>query len=67
MERVSLEQKLLYYADKRVKLDDVVSLEERLRDFTERYSKHGSLTEPDSWYEEARSLERELFPEGAPF
>ncbi|MFH0851633.1 MAG: tRNA (adenosine(37)-N6)-threonylcarbamoyltransferase complex ATPase subunit type 1 TsaE, partial [Candidatus Peregrinibacteria bacterium] len=34
--RVTTEQRLLYYADKRVKLDDVVSLEERLCDFTVR-------------------------------
>lgn len=65
--RATIEQKLLYYADKRVKLDEIVSLEERLRDFTERYSKAGTLTESDDWYEEARRTERELFPEGPPF
>lgn len=65
--RVTIEQKLLYYADKRVKLDDVVSLEERLRDFTERYSRNGRLQESDAWYDEARKTERLLFPEGPPF
>jgi len=65
--RVTTEQRLLYYADKRVKLDEVVSLEERLRDFTERYSRSGKLTESDAWYEEARKTEKELFPDGPPF
>jgi len=66
-ERTTIEQKLLYYADKRVKIDEVVTLEERLRDFSERYGKNGKLTESDAWYDEARRTERELFPDGAPF
>ncbi|MDO8468352.1 MAG: tRNA (adenosine(37)-N6)-threonylcarbamoyltransferase complex ATPase subunit type 1 TsaE [Candidatus Peribacter sp.] len=65
--RITTEQRLLYYADKRVKIDEVVSLEERLRDFTERYSHLGQLRESDAWYEEARKTERELFPDGPPF
>jgi len=65
--RITTEQRLLYYADKRVKLDDVVSLEERLRDFTERYSHLGRLRESDAWYDEARKTEKELFPDGPPF
>ncbi|MFA5054216.1 MAG: tRNA (adenosine(37)-N6)-threonylcarbamoyltransferase complex ATPase subunit type 1 TsaE [Parcubacteria group bacterium] len=65
--RVTIEQKLLYYADKRVKIDEVVSLEERLRDFTERYSRNGYLAESDAWYQEARKTERDLFPTGVPF
>jgi len=65
--RATIEQKLLYYADKRVKIDEVVSLEERLRDFTERYSRNGRLAESDAWYQEARKTERDLFPTGVPF
>jgi len=65
--RVTTEQRLLYYADKRVKLDEVVSLEERLRDFTVRYSHLGKLTESNAWYEEALKTEKELFPNGPPF
>jgi tRNA threonylcarbamoyladenosine biosynthesis protein TsaE len=65
--RVTTEQRLLYYADKRVKLDDVVSLEERLRDFTARYSHQGRLRESDAWYDEARKTEHALFPDGPPF
>lgn len=66
-DRITIEQKLLYYADKRVKLDEVVTLEERLRDFTDRYSRKGFLEESDAWYEEARRTEKELFPDGPPF
>ncbi|MDD5041666.1 MAG: tRNA (adenosine(37)-N6)-threonylcarbamoyltransferase complex ATPase subunit type 1 TsaE [Candidatus Peribacteraceae bacterium] len=65
--RVTTEQRLLYYADKRVKIDEVVSLEERLRDFTVRYSHLGKLRESDAWYDEARRTEHDLFPEGPPF
>lgn len=65
--RITTEQRLLYYADKRVKLDEVVSLDERLRDFTVRYSYAGQLRESDSWYSEARQLQDELFPDGPPF
>lgn len=65
--RTTIEQKLLYYADKRVMIDDVVSLEERLRDFTLRYSHAGRLQESDAWYDEARRTEHELFPNGPPF
>ncbi|MFH1444726.1 MAG: tRNA (adenosine(37)-N6)-threonylcarbamoyltransferase complex ATPase subunit type 1 TsaE [Candidatus Peregrinibacteria bacterium] len=65
--RITIEQRLLYYADKRVKLDEVVSLEERLRDFTVRYSNLGKLQESDAWYDEARRTEHDLFPDGPPF
>ncbi len=43
-QRATIEQKLLYYADKRVKIDEVVSLDD-----------------------EARRMEKELFPDGPPF
>ncbi|MDD5751402.1 MAG: tRNA (adenosine(37)-N6)-threonylcarbamoyltransferase complex ATPase subunit type 1 TsaE [Candidatus Peribacteraceae bacterium] len=65
--RVTIEQQILYYADKRVKIDEVVSLEERLRDFTARYAPNGVLPAAENWYEEARQTEHELFPNGVPF
>lgn len=40
------EEKLLYYADKRVKHDQVVSLKERLADLRKRYS-HDKTPHPD--------------------
>lgn len=64
--RRTTEQKLLYYADKRVSRDRVVSLEERFTDFRQRYSNGNETLEGRQWYEEARGIELELFPEGAP-
>ena len=64
--RTTIEQKLLFYADKRVKQDQVVSLEERFRDFNERYADKKDSGESQQWYEEAQRLERELFPHAKP-
>jgi len=63
--RATTEQKVLYYADKRVKEDEVVTLEERFRDFNARYGK-AKEAEAKQWLAEAKALEKELFPEGAP-
>ncbi|MAE68792.1 MAG: tRNA (adenosine(37)-N6)-threonylcarbamoyltransferase complex ATPase subunit type 1 TsaE [Candidatus Peribacteraceae bacterium] len=65
-DRPAIEQKLLFYADKRVKLDEVVTLEERFEDFRERYSEGKHSKDGDIWYAEAKALEEDLFPEGAP-
>ncbi len=63
-ERRTVEQQLLFYADKRVMMDTVVTLDERFEDFAQRYGK-GKWTEHHSrWYEEAKRVERELFPDG---
>jgi len=65
-QRKTIEQKILFYADKRVMMDRVVTLEERFEDFKKRYS-GGILTEQARlWREEADVAERELFPEGVP-
>jgi tRNA threonylcarbamoyladenosine biosynthesis protein TsaE len=60
-ERRTIEQQLLYYADKRVRVDTVVTLEERFADFATRYgggqeSAHGKI-----WFAEAKALEQSLF------
>ncbi len=56
----TVEQKILYYADKRTMGEHVVSLDERFADFAVRYA-HGSLTEEHKqWLAEAKSVEREL-------
>ncbi|MDO8648176.1 MAG: tRNA (adenosine(37)-N6)-threonylcarbamoyltransferase complex ATPase subunit type 1 TsaE [Candidatus Peregrinibacteria bacterium] len=65
-ERTTIEQKLLFYADKRVQIDRVVSLDDRFADFLVRYGSGKQTKESDLWYAEARALEQELFPEGAP-
>ncbi len=62
--RTTIEQKVLFYADKRVKMDTVVSLDERFADFNVRYGKSGDLEKSKIWYEEAKRLENELFPAG---
>jgi tRNA threonylcarbamoyladenosine biosynthesis protein TsaE len=63
-EKVTIEQKILYYADKCVIGDRIATLDERFDDFTERYG-HGTETEDQKiWYAEAKKIELELFPDG---
>lgn len=60
----SLEKKLLCYADKRVKHDQIVSLKERFRDGRERYGKNHSKEQMDLSFEVEKrigSLESQLF------
>src|SRR3989344_598332 len=65
--RHTTEQKILFYADKRVIVDRVVSLEERFEDFKKRYGKGKETPRHAEWFKEARATEKELFPEGVPF
>ncbi|KKW40248.1 tRNA (adenosine(37)-N6)-threonylcarbamoyltransferase complex ATPase subunit type 1 TsaE [Candidatus Peribacteria bacterium RIFOXYC2_FULL_55_14] len=60
-ERRTVEQKLLYYADKRVNLDQVVTLDERFEDFSKRYNGSRFSKDADIWYTQAKELEEELF------
>ncbi len=53
----TIEQQLLYYADKRVKNDQVVSLDERFEDFRERY---GNKPQSQQWYDEVKQVEKAL-------
>ncbi len=64
--RTTIEQKLLYYADKRVMLDQIVTLDERFADFAQRYGDGRQSDQAKLWHDEARTIERELFPAGAP-
>jgi tRNA threonylcarbamoyladenosine biosynthesis protein TsaE len=63
---VTTEQKLLFYADKRVILDRVVSLHERFEDFAVRYGNGKKSAQSLAWLKECERIERELFPEGPP-
>ena len=65
-ERSTIEQQLLFYADKRVRGNQVVTLEERFDDFRKRYSNNADSDLSRVWYEEAKRVEDALFPEGAP-
>jgi len=60
-ERTTIEQMLLFYADKCVKIDEVVTIEERFEDFRTRY---GESEKAEMWYRQAKAVEKELFPEG---
>lgn len=62
----TIEQKVLYYSDKRV-IDRVVSIDERFDYFARRYSKGEISKKHTQWYEEVKVVEKELFPDGAPF
>jgi tRNA threonylcarbamoyladenosine biosynthesis protein TsaE len=56
------EQKLLFYADKRVKFDQIVSLDERFDDFAERYGNGKESAQAKEWRKKTKEMERELFP-----
>lgn len=64
--RESTESHIVYYADKRVIGNAVVTLDERFRDFTIRYRNGLETPENTRWEEEARAAERLLFPDGPP-
>lgn len=60
----SIEKKIIYYSDKRVKHKEIVSLQERFRDGRERYGKFDKSEEKKLFQDvEARTkkLEKELF------
>ena len=55
------EEKILYYADKRVMHDQIVSLQKRVQDMRERYFPDGNLPASDQPVEKAIfKLEKEL-------
>ena len=65
--RTMTEEHLLYYADKRFIGETLVTIEERYGDFRERYAKGERTSEGAQWEEDARTTEKLLFPDGAPF
>lgn len=62
----TIEQRILYYADKRVRNDAVVSVDERFEDFVRRYGEGKVSAQAKAWCDEAKRIESDLFPEGAP-
>jgi len=64
--KITIEQKALFYADKRVRYADVVTLEERFEDLRDRYAKGKENPSSEQWFQEVRSIEKELFPDGPP-
>ncbi len=63
---VTTEQLLLCYADKRVRFDTVVSLDERFDDFLVRYGRHRDSDYAKKLRSTMKDLEKKLFPEGPP-
>ncbi|MDB4979165.1 MAG: hypothetical protein JWM56_1351 [Candidatus Peribacteria bacterium] len=59
--RRTTEQQLLYYADKRVREDAVVSLRERFDDLIVRYANGRETENQKRWYAETLAVEKELF------
>ncbi len=64
--RSTIEQQILFYADKRVIVDKRVSLDDRFADFAKRYSDGKRSEDAETWYKEAKGVEDELFPDGCP-
>lgn len=63
----TIEQKILHYSDKRALHDRIVTVEERFEDFVMRYGKGQRSPLSKRWFDLAKDLERELFPNGVPF
>jgi len=55
----TIEQKIVFYADKRVNNYKIVTVEERFRDFKKRYNK--TQEEIKQEYEFVKNIEKELF------
>ncbi len=66
-ENAMIEQRLLYYSDKRVLSDRVVTLDERFKDFERRYANGKSTLSGIRWKKEVEQIETLLFPQGVPF
>ncbi len=62
----TIEQKILFYADKRVRHDQIVSLEERFTDIANRYADGKPNDKNRMWLEESQKIERSLFPNRVP-
>lgn len=56
----TIEQKILYYADKRLINDRRVTVEERFADFQERYSGTDHEKDGGIWYSQVKEVEKEL-------
>lgn len=59
----TIEQKILFYADKRVMEDQVVTLKQRFDDFVVRYGNGKQSPQSETWFQESVALEKELLGE----
>ena len=59
------EQRILAYADKRVRFDEIVTLDERFDDFVKRYGKGDKESDyAKTWRATMKKIEHSLFPDG---
>jgi tRNA threonylcarbamoyladenosine biosynthesis protein TsaE len=65
-EIATTDQKLLFYADKRIKYEEIVSLDERFDDFVERYEDGDESEKSRGWREKTKKMEEELFGNDIP-
>lgn len=61
----TVEQKLLFYADKRVIMDRFVTVDNRFDDFAKRYAAGKPTEMQRKWLAVTKQIEAELFPEHA--
>ncbi len=59
----TVEQELIFYADKRALGSKIVSVQDRFDDFAVRYADSGQTS---AWVQQTLALEHSLFPNGAP-
>lgn len=62
----TIEQKILAYSDKRVRHDEIVTVDERFDDFVLRYGKGKETDFAKQWRRSIKDLETELFGETPP-
>ena len=62
----TIEQKILTYSDKRVRHNEIVTVDERFDDFAVRYCKGKESDFGRNWRESVKRLEKELFGDRAP-
>lgn len=62
----TIEQKILFYADKRIMFDKIVSLNERFDDFVERYGDGVESDRAKKWRKKTKEVEVELFGNNIP-
>lgn len=62
----TVEQKVLAYADKRTRFDQIVSVDERFDDFVERYGSGTETSQCKEWRKTIKNLEMELFGRNVP-
>ncbi len=65
-ERHTIEQHILYYADKRVINDKRVTVKQRFDDFATRYANGSPTPLQLGWMRDVLTCEKMLFPDGAP-